>query len=394
LSLGILMWGYADASTFQKDPQARGFVFTKSPANRAVIRTGGPGLPITSWDPFIHIDDEGYHLFFTCIFCADDRGDYTFSLHPGNQDKVSFEDRFGSIAYAFSNDKGLTWTFRRQPLIYGGGDGWDGHSIETANVIRIGNKLHLLYSGEGKDMRMRWQIGVSTIEIEGDSIRKTLLEESKTFPRPTKPLIARVADKNSFMNNIQEPAPVIRGDRIELFWIGLGFKLPGESGKAPGQAITEVSLGRSIYDFDFSLIDQTDSPLLGGVNIPEVKYWDGMYYMFATTLEMGADFHSDEKIEVLSSRDGLEWRNRKTLLTKGPTGAHDEWGMFGSTVARDGDELVMFYTALEAEDGTNKNPFALKTGERIGVRAKDNKQTVYGGIGRATAPFSPKRMRE
>jgi len=177
------------ASTISKEfSWPNTFEFKKTPQGKAVVEVGGKNLPTTAFDPFILIDKEGYHVFFTSIFTRKGN-DYFYSLHHGNQKECDFKDRFGSICYGFSNDKGMTWQYRGAPLIYGGGEGWDNNSIETANVIRVGNKLHLFYSGEGKALPHRFQIGLSSLTLKKGSIRKTLFDEKVKFPRPDKPFV-------------------------------------------------------------------------------------------------------------------------------------------------------------------------------------------------------------
>ena len=364
--------------------RAKGLNFTKAPGNRAVIRTGGYGLPTTAWDPYIHVDEEGYHIFFTSIFCKDG-DDYNFSHYSGNQDTSNFADSFGSIAYGFSKDKGYSWEFRKRPVIYGGGKtGWDDHSIETAHVTRIGKKLHLFYSGTSMAMKSRFQIGKGELEIDDNSIYKTLMKSGKTFSRPKKPFLARQDKVSSFTNNTQEPSVVIRDDRIELYWIGISWKLPDKPGGAPGQKITGVGLMRTVYDLKFKLLEQSKKPIRRDVNITEVKYFDNYYYMFFGTWSEGA-FHKNERVGIMSSPDGLNWGDRRVILESGPIDSYDGWGMFGPTVALDGKDLVLFVTTLSMEKG-RANSHKLKPGERVGI-GMDNK-TVYGGIGRATARFS------
>ena len=358
--------------------------FIKTPGDKAVIRTGGQDLPTTSWDPYIHVDEEGYHIFFTSIFCKEG-DDYNFSYHSGNKDTCKLSDSFGSIAYGFSRDKGLTWEFRKRPVIYGGGKtGWDDHAIETAHVTRIGNKLHMFYSGTSMAMQSRYQIGKGDLDIDDSSIYNTLMKNGKTFSRPPRPFLARQDKVSDLTNNIQEPSVVVRDDRIELYWIGLSWKLPDKPEGAPGQGINGIGLMRTAYDLNFNLLEQSKEPVARDVNITEVKYFDNYYYMFFSTFADG-DFHKNETIGVMTSPDGLKWGDRKIILTSGQIDSYDGWGMFGPTVAKDGNELVLFTTTLSVEKGRVDHEH-LKPGERVGI-ALDNK-TVYGGIGRATAQYS------
>ncbi|MCF7848351.1 MAG: hypothetical protein K9M45_05825 [Kiritimatiellales bacterium] len=371
---------------FKNGHKARSLTFIKTPGDRAVIRTGGANLPTTSWDPYIHVDAEGYHIFFTSIFCKDGEG-YNFSLHPGNQGTCKIADNFGSIAYGFSNDKGLTWEFRKSPVTDGGGNtGWDDHAIETAHVARIGDKLHLFYSGTSMAMKSRYQIGKGELEIEDNSIYKTLMTKDRKFSRPPKPFLARQDKVSALGNNIQEPSVVVKDDRLELFWIGLSWKLPDKPEGVPGQKLTGIGLMRNVYDLNFNLLEETEKSIANGVNITEVKYFDNQYYMFFGTMPLGGAFHKGEKIGIMSSPDGLDWGGRRVILKSGPRDSYDGWGMFGPTVALDGKDLVLFVTTLSVEKGRVDDVSNLKPGERIGIGLVN--KTIYGGIGRAIARFS------
>ncbi len=374
-----------DEKTAALRDRAETLTFVKSPNNKEVISTGGEGLPTTAWDPYIHVDEEGYHIFFTSIFCKEG-DDYNFSFHPGNQRTCNMGDSFGSIAYGFSADKGLTWEFSDTPVIYGGGKtGWDDHSIETAHVTRIGNKLHLFYSGVSMDLESRFQIGKGELDIQENSIYKTLMTNKVTFSRPPKPFLASQYEVSDFDNSTQEPSVVVKDDRIELYWVGLRWKLPGEAAGAPGQGMRGLRFFRTVYDLDFNLIEQTEESFADGVNITEVKYFDNNYYLFYTTLEIfGGPFHREEKIGLMTSTDGLSWSKGRIILKSGPIDTYDGWGLFAPTVAQDGNDLVMFVTTLSVEDGVVVAS-DLQPGERIGIG--QGTETVYGGIGRAVAEF-------
>jgi hypothetical protein len=318
------------------------------------------------------------------LFCKEkEGGDYNFSFHQGNQKTCNIANNFGSIAYGFSKDKGLTWEFRERPIINGGGNtGWDDHAIETAHVTRIGDKLHLFYSGTSMDMQSRYQIGKGELNLVDGSIYKTLMTDGKTFTRPAKPFLARQDKVSGFDNNVQEPSVVIKGDRIELFWIGLKWKLPGKPEGYPGQEIRGMGMFRNVYDLNFNLIEQTKNSIADNVNITEVKYIGGKYYMFFTTLDTSGPFHKDEKIGLMTSNDGLSWGERRIIAKSGPIDSYDGWGMFGPTVAEDGKNLVMFVTTLSVEDG-KPNIANLQPGERVGIGLES--ETIYGGIGRLQA---------
>jgi len=128
---------------------------------RPAVSTGRAGLPVIAFDPAVFVDEEGYHLFYTTIFCRGDAG-YSYTWDPADQARCNIMNAIGSIGYAFSGDKGLTWRFRRTPVILPGSSGFDSRKIETAFVFRVRDTLYMAYSAvdcleNGKFDEAKWQ---------------------------------------------------------------------------------------------------------------------------------------------------------------------------------------------------------------------------------------------
>jgi len=374
------------------------FQFRKEPG--AIVLAGGAGAPMFASDPAVYRDDEGYHLFHTNIFCKKD-GAFYFSHDPANPDECPIAGEVvGTLAYAFSADRGLTWTYRETPLVLPDPEAFDGLLLETASVSRIGDKLVLVYSGQGlrdgQPFPQRYQIGLATLDLGGATVREALLVQSKSFVKRKEPLLPYDLREGRFDNNVQEPSVVIRDGVIELFYIGLGLKFPEELLSFPGQAITAVGLGKATLDENLAVVSRSETPILGGAggsvprtqvpNITEVHYFDNRYHVFSTiTPEDEGDYHEDEKINYFTSPDLVDWSDGAVLLERNEaSGAFDSWGVVAPTVAVEQDSLVMFYWAVEKRN----NPcLPIPAGGRFGIDEDVGPSAcIYSGIGRAVAP--------
>jgi len=106
--------------------------FALEPADHPVIDQGYSGWPLFTADPGVLRDDDGnYHLFFTSLFCR--TGDaWSLFWDPTNPDDCTLDDPLGTIAYAFSSDRGRTWEIRSDPVVLPSESGWDSGDLETA----------------------------------------------------------------------------------------------------------------------------------------------------------------------------------------------------------------------------------------------------------------------
>src|SRR5262249_27761188 len=142
---------------------------------------------------------------------------------------------------------------------------------------------------DGRLMDNRFQLGVSRFPLGARGIRRSLLDTEETFERIRKtPLVAFCLTGTSFVNNVQEPSVVCRDDRFEVYFLGISLALPDQTPEAKGQKIVGVGLGRAVFDKAFHELERTDKPLLRSVNMPEVTFHDGRYWLFSTGFGRGA----------------------------------------------------------------------------------------------------------
>jgi len=355
----------------------------REPGARPVVSSGRAGLPIMAFDPGIYVDAEGYHLFYTSLFCQ--TGDeWAFSWDPAAPAACNIGTTIGSIAYAFSADRGLTWEFRATPVILPADTGFDASKIETAQPFRRGDTLYLVYSAEGKrdgaTFTLRYQIGLARLPLGGRSVRTALIDQGRRFEHRRQPLLPYDVRPGRFDNNVQEPSVVLGPDGLVLYYVGLGLRLPDQPVTAPGQQITSVGLGRAELAADFTVTSRSDATLLNGANITEIRYFDGAYHLFGTTAGRG-EFHLGNRIEYATSTDGLGWTAPKVIL-EGSVPGYDDWGIMAPTVVVEPDRLVVFYTAFGSEE---RACFPVPADGRFGRPVRDGAACLYATVGRAVA---------
>ena len=362
--------------------------FRKDPMDVPVIGSGSAGWPIFPSDPCVIKDEEGYHMFFTTIFCKS-TGSYYYSWDSRNLGACNIMDVVASIGYAFSADAGLTWEFRGSPVVMPGPEAWHGGDLETPHAALLGDTLYLFYSATGAHLGQpfpnRFQVGVATLILNGGTIRQELMTDGVTFQKRSEPLLPFNVVSTAFDNNTQEPSVVIKDGLLEVFYVGVGFSHPDQHAEAPGQSITSVGMAKAVFDPNLNLISKSDGYLLSGANITEVKYVKGTYHVFSTTLEEG-EFHQNEKINYFSSADeGLTWSGPEILLYPGQGTAFDNWGIMAPTVVVEDQSLVLFYTGWGMEDH-ECFPESFPPDVRFGRPSDNNKKCIYGSVGRAVSP--------
>lgn len=360
--------------------------FSNQPATAPTISSGRAGWPLMTTDPSVYVDAEGYHLFYTTLFCQRE-GTWVYSWDPANpMTSCNIMRTITSIAYAFSTDRGLTWTFRQTPVLLPSASGFDSHRIETATVFRVGNTAYLAYSADGthngRQLTARYQIGVASISLGQQSLRAAMLDESRPFERRETPLLPFDMRAGRFDNNVQEPSVVVGPDGIVLYYVALGIKLPGEPIGAPGQDIGSVGLGRAVLDERLNVLSRSARPVLQGVNITEVKYYDNAYQLFATTLSGGGDSHRGEAISHATSIDGVRWTAPSVILSAGSAPGFNDWGVMAPTVAVDANGVVLFYTAFGTTEGRCQ---PLGPNGRWGLPVLNNSRCMFATTGRAVS---------
>jgi hypothetical protein len=167
---------------------------------------------------------------------------------------------------------------------------------------------------------------------------------------------------------------------LEVFFLGLGLSLPDQDASATGQTLTSIGLGQAQFDQNLSLLVQSPAPVLVGINMPEVRWWDGTYHLFATSL-VASDVHQGEDVTYSTSTDGQSWSAPITILQHGQGSAFDSWGIMAPTVATESDGTVLFYTAWQAEEHAC---FPVSTNGRFGMPIAAER-CLFPSVGRAVA---------
>jgi len=358
--------------------------FVRDPDTLPTIASGRAGWPITAVDPNVYVDDEGFHLFFSTIFCRRQQ-DHAYSWDPADLPGCDITHAILTIAYAFSSDQGLTWRFRHAPVVLPSDSGFDSTKIETADVFRLGDTLYLTYCADGdragRKLAQRFQIGLGNVVLGRRSVHDALMDDSTRFARRVDPLLSYDLRPGRFDNNVQEPSVVVVHDSVVLYYIGLGLQLPDQPIDAPGQGIQSVGLGRAVLDQHFNVVSRSASAILSGVNITEVRYRDATYHLFATTLSAG-ESHQGEAISYATSADGVTWTTPRVVLSPGSVPGFNDWGLMAPTAAFEGSRVVLFYTAFGSTPGACA---PVVSGGRFGQPVAGGSRCMFATIGRAVA---------
>jgi predicted GH43/DUF377 family glycosyl hydrolase len=362
--------------------------FVRDPSDRPVVPSGVAGWPSLVADPSIIADDEGYHLFYSALFCRQPDGSYSFSWDPERPQECSLREAVGATAYAFSRDAGRSWEFRRTPVVLPGTEPWNDGVIETPFACRVADRLHVFYCALGAraavTLQHRFQLGVATLALGARSIREALLPTDETFVHRKEPVVAADLVERYGINNAQEPSVVVRDGRFELYFVSLGLSKPGEDITAPGQ---EVSLALRLVRLDQALspLEPPSAPLATGAaaNITEVRFFDGRYHLFATTAEL--DDHENDELTYSVSGDGLHFTAPTTILRRRPGAGFDNWGLMAPTVVVEPETVLLFYTAWEMQEHRCQ---LAGTDGRMGMAQEsrpDEARCLYATLGRAVS---------
>ncbi|MGQ0637097.1 MAG: hypothetical protein ACT4QC_21015 [Planctomycetaceae bacterium] len=384
----LLLWACKDGNHTEPDgtPSVNpgpppNVQFQASPRDSAVIYSGTASTPMFIIDPCVIKDDEGYHLFFSSLFCKTPLGlsaSWDFDLpYEGNIGKL-----VTGLTYAFSPDQGLTWEIRNSPILAPSESEWENFRIETANAIVHDGTLHLFYCADGgrggKPFLARYQLGAVSMALNGKSIRKNLLEEERVFERTrTEPLLPYVLDEASYMNNIQEPTVIRNGDHFELYFTGLTWKLPGEPAGVPGQGITRIATGRAILDDSLAVKEVREIAMPAPINTIEVRGGHGKYYMFGSMPNPKSKWGL---IVYLTSEDGVRWSAPVTVLEGLPGTSFADNGAMCPTAVVEADRLVLFYAGMHVSPQ--------RPADRWGAEAAPG-QFLFVSLGRAESNSLP-----
>jgi predicted GH43/DUF377 family glycosyl hydrolase len=386
--LGVSSLGLACGSGETAGKGDRAPVFYRDPVDGPVIGSGTAGLPSLVADPCVVADSEGYHLFYSAFFCRKPDGTYSYSWDPSGSAACNLSQAFGTTGYAFSADRGLTWQFRKTPVVPRGKEDWNDVDIETPFVSRVGDRLFLFYCalgtlGEG-NLQHRYQLGAATLDLQGRTIRGALMEEGATFTHRASPVVAADFSQRHGVNNAQEPSVVVRDGRLELFFTSLGLALPDKDIVAPGQEVS-IALRVAVLDQNLAMLEPPSPPLTSGstINIPEVHFLDGRYHLFATATEL--DDHEDDQLVHAESEDGRQFTAPQTILRRRPGAMFDNWGLMAPTIVVEPESLVLFYTGWEMQEHTCR--LAGASGRMgMAIESRPNEaRCLYATLGRATS---------
>jgi len=390
-SLSLILGCGSQPSSPDKPPQQASLLFVREPSDRAVISSGIAGWPSLVSDPCVIADQEGYHLFYTAFFCQKPDGSFSYSWDPQHPEACDLRHTWGATAYALSRDRGLTWEFRSTPVVARGTAEWNNGDIETPFVTRVGDRLYLFYSAFGSRggaaLSHRFQLGAAALDLSGRSISQALLRTEGTFVHRTAPVVEADLVERNGVNSAQEPSVVVKDGRLELYFVSLGLALPDQDVVAPGQAVS-IALRLAIFGQDLAPLEPPTAPLLTGAvaNIPEVRYFDGRYHLFATTTAL--DDHEGDEITHAVSDDGRHFTTPAAILTRRSGNAFDNWGLMAPTVVVEPESVLLFYTGWEAQEHA-----CAITGPngRMGMAPESQAQAarcLYAALGRATSPRS------
>lgn len=344
-----------DTLSVNPAPQQQ-LTFQPCPAGSPVIFSGTVNTPMFVIDPCVIQDKEGYHLFYSSLFCKTPSGLSAYwnvdLPYEGNITKL-----VTGIAYAFSSDQGLTWELRDSPILTPGEAEWENFRVETANAIVHEDTLHLFYcadgSRNGKLFIARYQVGVVSMALNGKTIRENLIGRKRVFKQTrTKPLIPYVLDRRSRFNNAQEPTVLYNRGHFELFFTGLSWKLPAEPKTHPDQKITGIAVGRAILNDSLEVEEIREIPVSIAINTIEVRRARGKYYMFGSVPDPA---NGRGAIAYLTSDDGIHWSQPVTILERRRNTTFADDAVMCPTAVLEPDKVVLFYAATHTSSERPKD---------------------------------------
>ena len=357
------------------------YLFTYSLANATeveIFKSGMANTPMNLWDPFIHEDQKGTHLFFGTLFCRD-KNRYTLFYSPGS---CEINASIFAIGYGFKARGENDFRFRSSPVLDPGTQGqWDDNYVETPSLVQVEGNYFLFYSAWNKKAWKRYQIGVAT--FESDSLDQLLFSDqqfSKTFSAP---LITHTFSGSDFdRDNTQEPSAVWNEDkkRIEVYYIGIranqknsAFPLSPEAPLDEKFAdIKEIGFGRKCFNIKLRPLDCKnhatlstrfdDLSRLDFINMPEVKINNGQYWLFYSDLSSaGSDNnfpYGYKRTAYRTSFDGLNWSVPTIIHETLNRGVHSPTVTFGPSGFSVFAQSWWFTNADEPKD-CFKNNFSL-----------------------------------
>lgn len=335
--------------------------FRRIPHDRPVIEAGQSNRPMLVMDPFVLTDEEGLHLFYSSVFIPTREG-MTQVWTPDRGEQFNISKLTTGIGYAYSEDHGLTWTIREQPLIRPSKNEWDDYRVETASAVIRGDTLHVFYCGDCQRSVGRYQIGAVSVPLKNQSIRESLLHSKEPIARQrSTPAIRSNFEKTCFHNNLQEPSILLHDDGFEVYFVGLQMSLPKQALADEGQQLQRIGMGRALLSETFDVREITDEPVLEFANIIEVRRLDEGLIAFVTLSGEG-DAHQGERIGYHTSQDGVSWSQSKSVLFPRAE-SFDNWGCMSPTAIREGDHWILFYAALKHDTHRKAETWAMSLGE-------------------------------
>lgn len=372
------------------------------------ITAGIKEKPIMFWDPYILKEGNDTHLFFGTLFCKKG-SQYNIAWNPQQPTDCQLKDVIFAIGYGYRKNGSGEFIFRKQPVLYPGTIGsWDDNYIETPSVVKVKNKYYLFYSAWNKRQWKRYQIGVAMLKGSGE-LQKELLEKNRQFKRLlAEPLLPRSSIPHRFdRDNTQEPSVIFKDGTFELFYIGIraskkGKDIPsgepiGEGPLRDSQSIfEELGFGQACFNSELknipcknqlakeALLTTTfkgDNFKGDYINIPEIRYFNGRYYLFYTDFSTGkGPLFKGNEIKYRTSVNLIDWSWPKLVL--GPsTKGEDNWGLSAPTFAF-GDNSIELYYSGWGLFSPSKGDLCLQDRFRIALNLKHS-QCVSSNLGYA-----------
>lgn len=326
------------------------FTNTLASANEVeIFKSGMTNTPMNLWDPYIHEDQKGTHLFFGTLFCRL-KTQYTLFYSPGS---CEIDKSIFAIGYGFKAKGENDFRFRSSPVLDPGAQGqWDDNYVETPSLVKVEGNYFLFYSAWNKKAWKRYQIGVA--KLESDSLNQLLLSDQKFSRIFSIPLIAPTHSGTDFdRENTQEPTAVWNEEkeRFEVYYIGIRANQKGSTLSLSPEAplddkfadIKEIGFGRKCFDINLRSLDCEnhaslstrfdDFSRLDFINMPEVKINNGQYWLFYSDLSSAGsdnDFpYGYKRTSYRTSYDGLNWSAPSIIQETLGRGVHSPTVTFG-----------------------------------------------------------------
>ncbi len=161
--------------------------------------------PVANWtwnDPHVLTHEGGYWMYASAT------------------DNFQFPVRL----YRLDSTDGETWTLTDSTPILSDGEAgsWDAGGLETPAVVKFGGRYHLFYTGYAH------LVGTPESSPAEFRIGHAVSEDGRTFTRLDNSPVVGPSGTNADVNDdwyafiVGEPGPVVRGDRLDVYFTAVG----------------------------------------------------------------------------------------------------------------------------------------------------------------------------